>query len=296
MTFVHCTDGDRIVDGRRYRKVAYERYGAVKGCDKISDLPSEEHYLVHRSKIEKVFAAKMAFSKLTERERKFCFELIVRFEEHCGIPRDRHGLGGSSALGCRTGKSDFDWIIYDDEAVEKVLGYMRRSPEYFPCWTFSEEHIRKKYALITDLPMPEVLHLFALKRSRMKYFRYRDQLVSLSFVSAQKPADQFLSEIRSGTLDLCTGVVVDAKSIHGVPQILPIRTNRNNRVEKVLSWLFLYSGAFQNGDSVEVLGERVAIANEHFIIVDRKQHYIRLLSGRGPGADSPSLSPSSTQG
>src|SRR2546426_6740953 len=56
LTFIPCSRGDRTVDGIRYRKVTYKRYGVVANCQKVLDLPGEEHFLVHRSNIDKLFA------------------------------------------------------------------------------------------------------------------------------------------------------------------------------------------------------------------------------------------------
>src|SRR2546425_1186268 len=86
------------------------------------------------------FGRSTAFDNLRDSERLVCTELIERLHVHCGVRRDAHGLFGSSALGCRIANSDFDWIIYDLEAINSVSTHVDESPEFVRGYSFTWEY------------------------------------------------------------------------------------------------------------------------------------------------------------
>ena len=72
------------------------------------------------------------------------------------------------------------------------------------------------------------------------------------------------------------GKVVDADGCYHVPRI--IKVNCDGAVHSVFTWLFLYNGAFQNGDIVEFTGIHCRIGGQEYVLVDALNHYIKIVS------------------
>ncbi len=276
LALVPQKQGDRIIGGRFYRKIEVETYGPIEGCQRVLDLPGEEHYLVDMSLIEQIFPAKSAFRNMNAAEGSLCLALADELYNHCGIDREIHGAGGSSALGCRLTTSDFDWIIYAPAKADSVQRFLAQSPDFFPCWTFSGDYMLKKYEGITTLTPDDLVELFERKKNDLKYFRYKQRLFSLDYVALDFLADRFLEEHRSGKVETVIGTLTDGEAGRITPKVLTIQLPSGIR-QSVLSWLFLYTGAFSTGDLLEVRGEVGRIRDQPFLFVDRKQHFIKLV-------------------
>ncbi len=168
VTFIPDGRGDRSVANRRYTKITYNHHGDIPNCTKLLDLPGEEHYLIPHSEIVAVFRPSEGFRKLVPEDMNVCNLLINMLETECQIAPEAQGLAGSSALGCRTHSSDFDWVVYDGSAVERVERFIESCPQFESEWPFTTTHVISKYRQVTSLPPTDVLALFARKR---KYFQ-----------------------------------------------------------------------------------------------------------------------------
>jgi len=272
LTFIADPNGDRRIKGEIYRKVTVNQHGEIPNCEKVLDLPGEEHYLVARSEIESIFPARDGFLSLTREEDDICKSLINLLQEECQIDPTAHGLGGSSALGCRKERSDFDWVLYDDTAVGRLEEYIQQSKILDKVWPFTAEYAVSKYKGITTLSKADILTLFRKKR---KYFGYRGRAFSVSVVSRTFFADKLLRLILTGEIDRFSGTIINGTTSHFMPRILAVRTPEG-RIVEVLSWLFLYSGAFHDGDVVEVVGAVADVKARRFIAITRREHYIRI--------------------
>ncbi len=63
-----------------------------------------------------------------------------------------------------------------------------------------------------------------------------------------------------------------------MPKILTIKTT-DGSIHQVLSWMFLHTGAFHDGDIVEVFGEIAIASKQTIVMLNRKEHYIKLANG-----------------
>ena len=272
LTFVPNPAGRYIIKGRPYQKISFESYGALPGCSNLLELPGEEHYLVQYDRIRRVYRVRRGFGHLTSRERKRCDDLRALLARACGIKRSEHGLGGGSVLGARRYDSDFDWVIYR-RLWNEVRSLVTSDPSFTPQFTFSLDYIRRKYLRITILKWRDVFSLF---EERWKFVRFKKLSISFNFVDPSFFADDFLKGGKVGRGRHITETVIDADGCYVVPRIITVSSRRHE--VQVFTWLWLYNGAFQNGDVVEVKGASFECGGKEYLLVEQYDHYIRRLS------------------
>ncbi len=269
LTFYPCAGPARLIKCKPYRKTTYETGYLILGCEKILDLPGEQHFLVHHSQITMVHRAVKAFEGLSEAnfsQCKFFMDILYRF---CNLDVGQHGLTGSGALHSILSTSDFDWVIYHrDPALVKA--YVVSSKDFKRELTFEMTHVYSKYGVFVGLSQTDLDILFA---DRWKYFRFRNLRISMSFVDPLMQADDFLGVPELGDRVMFEGAVVDAVGCYHVPRIIPLYCEGEYRI--VLTWLFLYNGAFVDGDIVEISGRKITLNGSKYLLVESPQDYIR---------------------
>jgi predicted nucleotidyltransferase len=93
-------------------------------------------------------------------------------------------------------------------------------------------------------------------------------------------ADDFLYPGPSRSATSFVGEILNGEASYFTPKTLKVRKKGSARgvTKDVLSWMFHYSGAFRNGDLVEVRGKAVTIGRRSFTFVDSdRTNYMRLL-------------------
>lgn len=275
LSFYPSKDGTHNIGGRKYRKVSYETGYRVDSCEKLLDLPGEQHFLVSKAQIVEVYRASDAFTAIPHELREICDSFIALLQKSCNIQPNCHGLTGSGLLRCLLPISDFDWLIYrryEPYFKECILG----SGECQPKLTFTREHVYCKYSVFSNLTRH---HLDALFLDRWKYFQYRGTPISLSFVDKAVRADALLqTPIRCRRL-VVRGRVAECWGCYNMPRIFPIRTE--NGLLTLFTWLFMYNGAFSDGDVVEVAGVMCQLGSRECILVEDTCDYIRNISAEG---------------
>lgn len=270
LSYYPDANGPIIIDGIAYRKAKYEIGYHINELPKLLDLPGEQHYLLNRSKIAKTYRASNAFQRLSSEDSVFCESFINRLQEFCQIDKNAHGITGGSLLHERLPSSDFDWVTYirDPSGIESLV---KSDHNFQKELTFSMDHVHKKYSIFSNLNRTDIDTLFA---NRWKYFRYKNHLVSINLVDPNMRADDLLSSsIDYGDRVKIQGSIPDVTGSYHVPRLIPIEKDKENVV--ILTWLFLYNGAFSRGDNVEIGGRECQIDNQKFILVETPDDYIR---------------------
>lgn len=280
LTFRHDIASARLIAGRPYTKLRYETGCQIRRCRKILDLPGEQHFLVHRSRIAKVYKATAAFDGLTSEKREQCQSFIDLLASACGLSREQHGLTGSGALHSMESTSDFDWVIYarDHANVEACMTTDSRCAREM---TFPMSHVYKKYGVFTGLRRADIDALF---RDRWKYLRFRDLSISLNFVDPRMRADGFLRSPQFDERVVVTGTITDDVGCYHMPRCIPFRSEGNEY--SVLTWLFLYNGAFRNGDVVEISGIQCQLEGRQYLHVESPSDYIRKVNAERRNSDN----------
>lgn len=273
LSFYPDAHGQRSIFGKPYQKVKYETGYAIRECQKLLDLPGEQHFLVHVTQVARAHFASDAFTHLTPDVQYRCDRFISYVNEYCHCDKSAHGLTGSGALHCLLPTSDFDWVLYTDNPAQ-VEACVRASNDCTPELTFSMEHVYQKYKVFHGLLQCDLDTLFA---HRWKYFRYHDLCISLSVVDPSMKADVYCCQYERAERVTLQGEVVDSSGSYHTPHCIPIRCNGEDYT--VLSWLFLYSGAFTTGDAVVVSGSRCTVQGQEYILVEETQDYIRKIIG-----------------
>jgi len=262
----------RIIKGVPYRKVSYETGYQIPALRKLLDLPGEQHFLVHRTQITRIYKASGAFSGLSDENSEKCQLFIDFLYDSCRLGKNRHGLTGSGALRSILPTSDFDWIVYsrDPNPVEACI----LSNDIFKReLTFNMEHVYRKYAVFTKLSHKDLDALFS---DRWKYFWFQGIHVSMSFVDPTLRADNLLGSFRLGDRVTLQGVIIDSVGCYHMPHIIPVDCGSKNYL--IFTWLFLYNGAFKTGNAIEFSGRECVAGDEKYILVEEPQDYIRKLA------------------
>lgn len=188
LTFYPCAGSARLIEGKPYRKATYETGYLILGCEKILDLPGEQHFLVHHSQIARLHRAARAFEGLCDASFNECRLFMDILHRSCDLDVSQHGLTGSGALHSILPTSDFDWVIYHrDPALVKAC--VISSKDFKRELTFEMAHAYRKYGVFTGLSQTNLDLLFA---DRWKYFRFRNLHISVNFVDHLMQADDFL--------------------------------------------------------------------------------------------------------
>lgn len=261
-----------MIDGKLYKKADYETGFIIPGCQKLLDLPGEQHYLVHQSHIAATYRPCDAFEGLSKDMFDQCQAFIDLLAKHCGIDTDRHGLMGSRALRCALPMSDFDWAIYCRDP-SSVKAFVTSDPRFTRELPFTMAHAYRKYASFTGLGQKGLTALFD---DRWKYVRFKDLSMSITFVDPTLRADNLLGLGRIGKRVIVEATVSDYVGSYHSPRVVEVASGEKKH--KILTWLFLYNGAFKEGDVVEVAGRTFEINNDTYILVEQPQDYIRNLT------------------
>lgn len=272
LSFYPSKDPARLIDGRPYAKAAYETGYQIPGCKKVLDLPGEQHFHVHQSQIVSVYRAANAFDGLSSENLRECRELIDLFSDKCSIGKSQHGLAGSGALHSMLPASDFDWVIYKKDPVS-VKSLVTSSNQFEYELTFTMAHVYKKYQFLTGL---DSKRLDALFEDRWKYVRYKNLSLSFSFVDPSVRADGFLWPDYIGDRVTVQATVTNSIGCYHSPRIIPVENS--GMKYKIFTWLFLYNGAFKDGDDVEVSGRICRYGKKEYILVESPSDYIRNLT------------------
>ena len=269
LAFYPRAESRRLIEGRPYQKTTYETGYSILGCEKILDLPGEQHFLVHHSQITRLHKAARAFEGLGDtsfNELRLFMDILHR---SCNLDIGQHGLAGSGALHSILPTSDFDWVIYHRDPT-LVKACVISSKDFKHELTFEMKHAYRKYRIFTGLSQADLNLLFV---DRWKYFRFRDLHISMNFVDPLMQADDFLGVPELGERATLEGTVVDAIGCYHVPRIIPLRCEGGYCT--VLTWLFLYNGALADGDVVQVSGRKIILNGSEYLLVESPQDYIR---------------------
>jgi predicted nucleotidyltransferase len=271
LTFYPSSQGDRLINGITYRKVRIERGHVIPGCVKVLASPGEEHFILDRSLITTVYPASQGFQHLTPAEEATCNDLKDLFYAYCQVNSNNHGLTGSSAMGIRQPSSDFDWVIYQ-RAHTEVKQFVTQDQRFTREMTFDMSLIYDKYRDFSGFTKADLDKLYS---RRWKYFHYGMLHVSVSFVNPALKADPLLVSFYGHPVKL-TGTILNADGCYYTPRSILIESNGNKY--EVASWLFMNSGAFEDGDPVEVVGRSCYVGTQEFIMVETPDDFIRILS------------------
>lgn len=188
-------------------------------------------------------------------------------------------------MGCRLPDSDFDWIVYDveSEVREAICDFVATHASFRRSLPFSIEHASTKYRNISEMPVSAALAMLTRKRG---FFVYQGFQFSLAFVCTQLTEVKYVCPGELGEIAVVHGVVDECDEVISMPRRLTIRDESGTR-HLVVSWLFLYGGAFRTGDLVVVKGRILSIGKEKCIWVESYDSYIQLVdfipSPGGPG-------------
>ncbi len=273
LSFYPKVKSTRFIEEIPYQKVGYETGYRIPACTKLLDLPGEQHFLVHRAQIIKIYKASEAFAGLSSKNFQQCQLFIDLLYDYCCLSKDRHGLTGSGALHNIQPNSDFDWVVYDHES-SLVEAYILSNDNFKRELTFEMKHVYRKYAVFAGLSRKAISGLF---KDRWRYFRFQDLRISMGFIDPTMRADVFLSPSEPGKQIVIQGVVTDGIGCYHMPYIIPL--NCDGKDYLALTWLFLYNSAFKKGDIVELSGREYAVKGERYILVERSRDYIRKLIG-----------------
>jgi len=268
LSFYPSQSGNRSIDGIRYQKVTYEIGYQILQLKKLLDLPGQQHFLVSRVNILKVYNATNAFSHLSSDEKKECKQFINLLFNSCHLDKSAHGLTGSSALQCRVPTSDFDWVLYthDLNSVQASVASFLKS------FTFDIEHAYRKYAIFTGLHKEDIDSLFKI---RWRYFLFGNLHISINFVDSNMRADNLFDTRECGEQIILRGAVTDCRGCYYSPYIIPITSEGKSYT--ILTWIYLYNGAFSTGDIVDISGRKCIIQDQEYIVVEKPSDYIRKL-------------------
>ena len=274
LSFYPHNKSRRFIKGSPYTKASYETGYILSNCEKALDLPGEQHFLVHQSQIKTIFRASEAFGGLSSKNSKQCKLLIDLFHEECHLKRVQHGLTGSGALHNIQATSDFDWIVYnrDPAAIET---YVTSNNRFRRELTFDMSHVYKKYRVFTGLSRMDIDRLF---QDRWKYFQFQDMRISMSFVDPLMRADDFIELTKTRKRITMKGTITDAIGCYHMPRVIPLICDNNHYL--LLTWLFLYNGAFKAGDVVEFSGTECSINDNTYVLVETPQDYIKKLPNK----------------
>ncbi len=272
LSFIPDTQTTRLIGGIPYKKVDYETGYQLPKYKKLLDLPGEQHFLVHRRQITKIYRASEAFTGLSPKNSRQCQLFIDLLYKVCQLNKDRHGLTGGGALHNILPTSDFDWVIYnrDPAPIEKFV--LSNTGSFKRELTFDMEHAYKKYRVFKGLNRERIDSLF---KNRWKYFRFQKLRISLSFTDPLRRVDDFLGPFKLRKRVTFKGVVTDGIGCYHMPYVIPLRCNGSDHL--ALTWLFLYNGAFRKGDAVEISGRECIVKEEKYVLVEGLRDYIRKL-------------------
>jgi predicted nucleotidyltransferase len=277
LSFYPNKESTRLVEGRPYTKVTYETGYYIPGCQKVLDLPGEQHFEIHQSQIVKVYRALKAFDGLSRENLRQCLDLIDFLFVNCNLEKTRNGLTGSGALHGISPTSDFDWVIYERDPA-RVKSCIVSSDHFKRELTFTMAHVYRKYQFLVGLNQKRLDALFT---ERWKYVRYQNLALSFSFVDPSARADGFFRPDYTGDQIIVRATVTDCAGCYHSPRIIPVVSSRGEH--KVLTWLFLYSGAFKDGDTIEVSGRVCRYSEVEYILVESPTDYIRNLTVEAKG-------------
>ncbi len=274
LAFYPDRDSTRFIGGEPYAKVHYETGYQIAACEKVLDLPGEQHFLVHRSNIARIYKASEAFELLPLETFNKCQRLRGLLYDACQVSLSDHGLTGSGALQCMLPNSDLDWIVYrrDPTSVEAIINSSGRFKHDLLNNAAHTAHILAKYSSFSGLPPTELL---ALYRTKWKFFTFEGLNISMNFVDPERSADRFLRSPPARIRVTTQVTVLNSADCFHMPYIISIAGT--GVASRIFSWLWLYNGAFETGQMIEVSGSLCNIDGGPCILVEGYQDYIRPL-------------------
>ena len=260
--------GDRLVGKFKYQKVTYETSYKVSEAHKCLDLPGQQQFILNRNKIVRLHKASDSFLFLEEDKKNQCRQFMSCLSGTNRFNSQFHGLTGSSALKCRLPTSDFDWVLYRPQPnlIRKNVSQLQK------VFTFDFAHAYQKYAIFSNLLKLDINNLF---ETRWKYVLFQSLNISLNFVDPNWRADKLINTSLPGQQIVLTGKVLKACGCYYLPYTIKIKNNKKNYT--ILSWIYLYNGAFADGELIEVSGKKCLLGGQEYIVVENPQDYIRKL-------------------
>lgn len=243
LCYIPDPDGATRFGTERYRKVTYERSGALRGTTQVLALPGENHYLVPETAVAGHFPTVPAGPESSPAARA-----------HAAV-FDRAGcearLAGSRLLGCPRPGSDYDWVIWCDTAAQ-VRSVVEAEPRAHASLHFGFEHVMRKYGHFGHFDTQRLQRLFA---DRWRHVEWPREGLQMSYLPAARTwlADAWREVTRTGIPGTVTGTVAGDDASYFAPTLLRVETD--GRTVQVGTWLFLYRGTFAPGDQVTVIGE-----------------------------------------
>lgn len=256
--------GNRLIDGRVYKKATYELGYKIPYVRKILDLPGQQQFLVDRNSIVRVYSARRAFDSLSFQDK-----IRTRlFMDYLGLDYNFHGLTGSSASGCRLSDSDFDWVLYTNQ-----LWSVKQSVVDVPrMLTFDMQHAYRKYHVFEVLSKQDIDLIFG---NKWKYLWFCGLHISVNFVDMAVRADHLCDTDNCRDRLVLRGRVIDGKGSYYSPYVIPFESD--GQTYQILTWLYLYNGAFASGDLIELSARIGSFGGQEYLVVERPPDYIRKL-------------------
>ncbi|AAB89288.1 MULTISPECIES: nucleotidyltransferase domain-containing protein [Archaeoglobus] len=259
LRYVPDSNGDRELNGRRYRKLSH---------DEAVNSPLAEKYLdsgVFRlpyGVVESIYKPeeRLGFAMRSAEVRK-----IVEFFSE--IPKEKMGVTGSRLIGLEGGDSDVDFIVYGRwwfEARERLKGGIERKELSEPddaTWDFI--YRKRKIALPYDV---------FVTHERRKYHRaflgstYFDLLYVRDYdeLSRNVPEDM---GVKKGKVEI-SAVVKDDSLVFDYPGYYPIE---HPEIEAVLSFTHTFVGQAFRGERILARGDLEEIDGKFYLVVGTKR-------------------------
>jgi predicted nucleotidyltransferase len=263
LTYVPDEDGQVVIFGRRYRKTRYEIWSAIPGTEQVLGLPGESHYVVAQDHIARHYPA--VIPEVLSPDAAPIVEALRAADVEVAV-------GGSRAMNAGRPGSDYDWVVYGKDAVERAAKVVIALDDYQPHVHFGMDFVHAKYRHFTRLG-PN--HLDQLVATRWRHFTYRGVPMSIDAADTTIPADPWVNAARElHEPGHVRGVVLDGAQSYLNPRLVDVQTDGGT--VQVFTWLNLYAGALRTGDEVEVIGRWATIGGVRFLLVEGSWHAIRI--------------------
>ena len=258
LRYVPDEKGDRILNGRRYRKLTHDE--AVR----VGKYFKNGIFYVPHEDIDEVYKPeeRLSFAKRAAEVRK-----IVDFFREAEIPEDKMGVTGSRLLGLEGEDSDVDFVVYGKwwfEAREKLRKGIQTGRVQEPdsdTWDFI--YRKRKITMPYDV---------FLVHERRKYHRafigstYFDLLYvrDYSEIDRDVPEDMGV-KVEKGVVE---AELTDDSLIFDYPGYYPIA---HDRIRAVLCFTHTFVGQAFKGERILAAGDIEMINGNYYLVVGTKR-------------------------
>jgi|Deesub1362B_J571_1020462.scaffolds.fasta_scaffold00047_69 hypothetical protein len=261
LRYIRDSNGDRLKDGVRYRKLSHQEAIDFAKQNKIEYYSHELGiFLIPHEKIDRVYKPEEGVRDADGYVRK-----VVSFFD--GIPLDKMGVTGSRLIGLVGDESDVDFVMYGDwwfRGREKIKRGIQRGEIQEPdsnMWEF----IYKKRKV--TLPF----HVF-LTHERRKYHRavidniYFDLLFVRDYSQLQRDIPEEKG-VKTGKGKI-VAELVDDSLVFDYPAFYPIK---HREITAILCFTHTFVGQAQEGEVIEARGDIETINGKKYLIVGTKR-------------------------